>query len=313
MSKGILITLEGPEGAGKTTILHQILPILTQMGVDILTTREPGGIRIAESIREIILAPENTAIDGKTELLLFAAARRQHLNEKVRPALAEGKIVIIDRFIDSSVAYQGYARGIDVADVETINNFATDGLLPDLTLYFDVDTEIGLSRVMSGDREVNRLDLEAQEMHQKVRAGYQAIAKANPKRIVTIDASQAIDQVVAATLSTLQIRFPEIFASVFPSTSLKPKSAAASVRPLSSAKVKLLSAPVGVSPSGVTLKVRVLGTASNAPLLSCTEKLKLAYGLPCSSPSDTNRKCPSVMSATSTTVPAVTAMPFSNS
>ena len=211
MTKGILITLEGPEGAGKTTILQQILPILTQVGVAILITREPGGIRIAESIREIILAPENTAIDGRTELLLFAAARRQHLNEKVRPALAEGKIVIIDRFIDSSVAYQGYARGIDVADVEMINNFATDGLLPDLTLYFDVDTEIGLSRVMSGNREVNRLDLEAKEMHQKVRAGYQAIAKANPERIVTIDASQTIDQVVSTTLSTLQSRFPEIF------------------------------------------------------------------------------------------------------
>lgn len=211
MTKGILITLEGPEGAGKTTILQQILPILTQVGVAILTTREPGGIRIAESIREIILAPENTAIDGRTELLLFAAARRQHLNEKVRPALAEGEIVIIDRFIDSSVAYQGYARGIDVADVEMINNFATDGLLPDLTLYFDVDTEIGLSRVMSGNREVNRLDLEAEEMHQKVRAGYQAIAKANPERIVTIDASQTIDQVVSTTLSTLQSRFPEIF------------------------------------------------------------------------------------------------------
>ena len=211
MTKGILITLEGPEGAGKTTILQEILPILTQAGAAILTTREPGGIRIAESIREIILAPENTAIDGKTELLLFAAARRQHLNEKVRPALAEGKIVIIDRFIDSSVAYQGYARGIDVADVEMINNFATDGLLPDLTLYFDVDTEIGLSRVMSGNREVNRLDLEAKEMHQKVRAGYQAIAKANPERIVTIDASQTIDQVVSTTLSTLQSRFPEIF------------------------------------------------------------------------------------------------------
>lgn len=211
MTKGILITLEGPEGAGKTTILQQILPILTQVGVAILTTREPGGIRIAENIREIILAPENTAIDGRTELLLFAAARRQHLNEKVRPALAEGKIVIIDRFIDSSVAYQGYARGIDVADVEMINNFATDGLLPDLTLYFDVDTEIGLSRVMSGNREVNRLDLEAEEMHQKVRAGYQAIAKANPERIVTIDASQTIDQVVSTTLSTLQSRFPEIF------------------------------------------------------------------------------------------------------
>ena len=211
MTNGILITLEGPEGAGKTTILQEILPILTQAGAAILTTREPGGIRIAESIREIILAPENTAIDGKTELLLFAAARRQHLNEKVRPALAEGEIVIIDRFIDSSVAYQGYARGIDVADVEMINNFATDGLLPDLTLYFDVDTEIGLSRVMSGNREVNRLDLEAEEMHQKVRAGYQAIAKANPERIVTIDASQTIDQVVSTTLSTLQSRFPEIF------------------------------------------------------------------------------------------------------
>ena len=211
MTKGILITLEGPEGAGKTTILQQILPILTQVGVAILTTREPGGIRIAENIREIILAPENTAIDGKTELLLFAAARKQHLNEKVRPALAGGEIVIIDRFIDSSVAYQGYARGIDVADVEMINNFATDGLLPDLTLYFDVDTEIGLSRVMSGNREVNRLDLEAEEMHQKVRAGYQAIAKANPERIVTIDASQTIDQVVSTTLSTLQSRFPEIF------------------------------------------------------------------------------------------------------
>ena len=211
MTKGILITLEGPEGAGKTTILQQILPILTQVGVAILTTREPGGIRIAESIREIILAPENTAIDGRTELLLFAAARRQHLNEKVRPALAEGKIVIIDRFIDSSVAYQGYARGIDVADVEMINNFATDGLLPDLTLYFDVDTEIGLSRVMSGNREVNRLDLEAKEMHQKVRAGYQAIAKANHERIVTSDASQTSDQVVSTTLSTLQSRFPEIF------------------------------------------------------------------------------------------------------
>ncbi|XOQ36687.1 MAG: dTMP kinase [Lactococcus sp.] len=211
MTNGILITLEGPEGAGKTTILQEILPILTQAGVAILTTREPGGIRIAESIREIILAPENTAIDGKTELLLFAAARRQHLNEKVRPALAEGKIVIIDRFIDSSVAYQGYARGIDVADVEAINRFATDGLLPDLTLYLDVDTEVGLTRVMAGDREVNRLDLEAQEMHQKVRAGYQAIAKEHPERIVTIDASQALDQVVAATLVALQTRFPEIF------------------------------------------------------------------------------------------------------
>ena len=194
MNKGILITFEGPEGAGKTTVLQHILPELAKQDIDIITTREPGGIRIAESIREIILAPENTAIDGKTELLLFAAARRQHLNEKVLPALADGKLVIIDRFIDSSVAYQGYARGIPVSDVETINNFATDGLLPDLTLYFDVDTAIGLARVMTGDREVNRLDLEAQEMLEKVRAGYQKIAALHPERIITIDASQVLDQ-----------------------------------------------------------------------------------------------------------------------
>ena len=211
MNKGILITFEGPEGVGKTTVLQHILPELAKQDIDIVTTREPGGIRIAESIREIILAPENTAIDGKTELLLFAAARRQHLNEKVLPALADGKLVIIDRFIDSSVAYQGYARGIPVSDVETINNFATDGLLPDLTLYFDVDTAIGLARVMTGDREVNRLDLEAQEMHEKVRAGYQKIAALHPERIITIDASQELDQVIADTLFAIKTKFPESF------------------------------------------------------------------------------------------------------
>ena len=211
MNKGILITFEGPEGAGKTTVLQHVLPELAKQDIDIITTREPGGIRIAESIREIILAPENTAIDGKTELLLFAAARRQHLNEKVLPALADGKLVIIDRFIDFSVAYQGYARDIPVSDVEMINNFATDGLLPDLTLYFDVDTAVGLARVMTGDREVNRLDLEAQEMHEKVRAGYQKIAVLHPERIITIDASQELDQVIADTLLAIKTKFPESF------------------------------------------------------------------------------------------------------
>ncbi|GFH40892.1 dTMP kinase [Lactococcus insecticola] len=209
--KGILISLEGPEGAGKTTILQEILPHLEKNGAQVLTTREPGGIRIAESIREIILAPENTAIDGKTELLLFAAARRQHLNEKVLPALAAGKVVVIDRFIDSSVAYQGYARGIGVAETMAINDFATDGLLPDLTLYLDVATEIGLARVMTGDREINRLDLEAAEMHRKVRAGYQKIAAENPDRVKTIDAGQSISEVAEAAMTAITAKFPEIF------------------------------------------------------------------------------------------------------
>ena len=127
--------------------------------------------------------------------------------------MAESAIMGIHQSFGETNSYRGRFipyYGMNT-DVEMINNFATDGLLPDLTLYFDVDTEIGLSRVMSGNREVNRLDLEAEEMHQKVRAGYQAIAKANPERIVTIDASQTIDQVVSTTLSTLQSRFPEIF------------------------------------------------------------------------------------------------------
>ena len=208
---GILISLEGPDGAGKTTVLKEILPEIQKMKREIVPTREPGGVRVAEEIRQIILDPKNTEIDSKTELMLFAAARRLHMQEKMLPALQAGKVVIVDRFIDSSVAYQGYGRDLGVEVVDWLNYFATDGLKPDLTLYFDVDTEIGLSRVMSGNREVNRLDLEAKEMHQKVRAGYQAIAKANPERIVTIDASQTIDQVVSTTLSTLQSRFPEIF------------------------------------------------------------------------------------------------------
>lgn len=210
---GILITLEGPEGAGKTTILREILPELQKSNIEIVTTREPGGIRIAESIREIILSPDNATIDGETELLLFAAARRQHLNEKVRPALDEGKIVIIDRFIDSSVAYQGYARGISIEKVMLINDFATDGLLPDLTLYFDVDAEIGLKRVMSGNREVNRLDKESLQMHQKVQSGYHQIAKNQSDRVVTIDASNSIDQVVSETLSTIYKKFPNFLST----------------------------------------------------------------------------------------------------
>lgn len=209
---GIFISLEGPDGAGKTTVLKNILPTLEEGNRNIITTREPGGSRIAEEIREIILAPENTAIDGKTELLLYIAARRQHLNEKVKPALAQGDIVLVDRFIDSSVAYQGYGRGIDVESVDWLNNFATDGLKPDLTLYLDVDTETGLKRVMTGaNREINRLDLEKEEMHQKVRQGYLKIAAENSDRFVTIDASKSIDEVTQAAIDVIKERFPDNF------------------------------------------------------------------------------------------------------
>ncbi|WP_159564925.1 dTMP kinase [Streptococcus halichoeri] len=206
MKKGLLITVEGPDGAGKTSVLQEILPLLnTLLAGQLVTSREPGGVVIAEAIREVILDLNHSAMDAKTELLLYIAARRQHMVEKVKPALEQGQCVIMDRFIDSSVAYQGYGRGLDIEAIQWLNHYATDGRLPDLTLYFDVPSDIGLSRIsQNGQREVNRLDLEQLELHQRVRAGYQALAKAYPERIVTIDASQDFESVVADTVQVLR-------------------------------------------------------------------------------------------------------------
>ena len=205
---GILISLEGPDGAGKTTVLQNILPELEKSSYKVLQTREPGGVRVAEEIRNIILSTENTEIDSKTELMLFAAARRLHMQTKMLPALAAGKMVIVDRFIDSSVAYQGYGRELGVEPVNWLNEFATDGLKPDLTLYFDIDTDVALERIMKKRAdEVNRLDLERAEMHRKVRQGYLEIVKNEPERFVTIDASQELDKVVADTLTVIKKKF----------------------------------------------------------------------------------------------------------
>ena len=209
---GILISLEGPDGAGKTTVLKEILPEIQKMKREIVPTREPGGVRVAEEIRQIILDPKNTEIDSKTELMLFAAARRLHMQEKMLPALQAGKVVIVDRFIDSSVAYQGYGRDLGVEVVDWLNYFATDGLKPDFTLYFDVDTDVALERIMKNRAdEVNRLDLERAEMHRKVREGYLEIVVKEPERFVKIDASQPLEKVVADTLSVLKKRFVSEF------------------------------------------------------------------------------------------------------
>lgn len=193
MKKGIFITFEGPDGAGKTTIIQ----MLTEKFENTLLTREPGGIDIAEQIRSVILAKENTKMDARTEALLYAAARRQHLVEKVKPALAEGKMVLCDRFVDSSLAYQGYARGLGVDEVFGINQFAIGDMMPELTLYFDIDPELGLGRISENQgREVNRLDLESLAFHQKVHEGYQLLLKQFPERIVKIDASKGIEEVL---------------------------------------------------------------------------------------------------------------------
>lgn len=203
MKNGIIISFEGPDGAGKTTVLEQVLPVLQEKGYDIVTTREPGGVEIAERIRDVILDVNHVAMDSKTELLLYMAARRQHYVEKVLPALEAGKVVLIDRFIDSSIAYQGAGRGLDKDIITRLNSFATDGRKPDLTLYFDVESEIGLARIAkNAEREVNRLDLEKLDMHKRVREGYLALTE-QEKRIVTIDASRELADVVSETLHTI--------------------------------------------------------------------------------------------------------------
>ncbi|MDN4495405.1 dTMP kinase [Ureibacillus aquaedulcis] len=197
MKSNLFITFEGPEGAGKTTILNKIAERLQEEGIDVLATREPGGIEIAEKIREVILNPENTAMDERTEALLYAAARSQHFFEKVEPAMKQGKLVLCDRFIDSSLAYQGYARGIGMDEVLSINEFAIGKQLPDLTILFDLDPAVGLARIHShNERELNRLDVESLSFHEKVREGYHEVVKRYPDRIKIVNADQSVEKVV---------------------------------------------------------------------------------------------------------------------
>ena len=170
------ITFEGGEGCGKSTVLKAIKERLESEGVSVVLTREPGGTPIAEQIRNVILDKGNTAMDGRTEALLYAASRRQHLVEKIWPALQEGKTVLCDRYLDSSLAYQGGARGLGIDEVLSINLFATEGTYPDLTLLFDLEPEQGLARIAANqNREVNRLDLEKLDFHHQVRNNFLAL------------------------------------------------------------------------------------------------------------------------------------------
>ncbi len=203
----MFITLEGPEGSGKTTAVEAAVKKLQEMGYEIVRTREPGGTPISEQIRNVILDKENTAMDGRTEALLYAASRRQHLVEKVWPALKEGKIVICDRYLDSSLAYQGGARGLGIDEILNINLFATENTWPDLTLLFDIKPEIGLARISANaNREVNRLDLEKLDFHNKVRESFLQLAKRWPERFVIIDASLDRETVAKNTMEAILSR-----------------------------------------------------------------------------------------------------------
>ena len=191
--RGIFISFEGPDGSGKTTQIKLFSKYLEEKGYPVLMTREPGGTGISEKIREIILDPANTEMDGMTEALLYAAARAQHVAQLIKPAIEEGKIVLTDRFMDSSIAYQAYGRRLGDMVAE-VNKHATGGLSPDLTIWLDIDPETGKARA-SGDKGPDRLDLEASDFHERVRMGYKAISEAEPERFKRIDAAGSIEEI----------------------------------------------------------------------------------------------------------------------
>lgn len=201
--KGFFITFEGTEGSGKTTVIEKVVKYYIDKGYKVIKTREPGGSKIAEDIRNIILDLNNTNMDAITEAMLYAASRRQHLVEKVIPYLEQGYIVLCDRFIDSSLAYQGYARGLGIEKVYQLNLIATNGLLPLKTIYIDVHPEIGLSRIKNNNREQNRLDLEKLSFHQKVYEGYNQVSNMFKDRFIVINGEQEQEKVFNDTVEVL--------------------------------------------------------------------------------------------------------------
>lgn len=205
---GKFITFEGPDGSGKTSVVARLIELLNDEGVtEIVSTREPGGSVIAERIRKVILDVNHTEMDSRTEALLYAAARRQHLVERILPSLKEGKLVLCDRFVDSSLAYQGIARGIDIEKIWQINQFAIEGYMPVLTFLLDVPAEIGLERIYKArkQRQYDRLDQESLSFHQKTRQAFLDFAE-NSERIVVVDATQSIDDVAKTCLAILKER-----------------------------------------------------------------------------------------------------------
>ena len=203
----MFITIEGPEGSGKSSLTKEVAKRLEAEGFKVVMTREPGGTPIAEQIREVILNKENTKMDKVTEALLYAAARRQHLVEKVWPLTNEGAIVISDRFLDSSLAYQGGARGLGIDYILALNQYATEGYQPDLTLLFDIEPELGLARIAANKgREVNRLDLEKIEFHKEVRKTFLDIAHRFDNRFVILDASKSFEEVIEDAYQAIKQR-----------------------------------------------------------------------------------------------------------
>jgi dTMP kinase len=205
MKQGLFITLEGADGSGKTTQMDKIVQFFEQNNIEYIVTREPGGMDLGHKIRDILLNYDGE-VDSTCEMFLYLADRAQHMQTKIKKALAQGKVVLCDRHTDSTLAYQGYARGLDIDEINLLNNIATRGKKPDLTLLFDVDTEVAMERV--GNRaEKDRLEAEGAKFHQKVRNGYLEIEKKEPERIKIINSNLDIDSVWAQVESILKEKF----------------------------------------------------------------------------------------------------------
>ena len=200
---GIFISMEGPDGAGKTTQIELLKAYLENKGYEMLITREPGGTKISEAIRSIILDRSNSEMDYMTEALLYASARAQLVAEVIKPAIAAGKAVISDRFVDSSAVYQGMARGLGVENVYKINEFAIQDMMPKLTIHLDLPASVGIMR-KKNQAELDRMELEKAEFHERVAEGYRQLAKMFPKRIYTIDATLPVEEIHKLILSKLE-------------------------------------------------------------------------------------------------------------
>lgn len=205
MRKGFFVTIEGCEGVGKSTLLRGLKDYLETAGRDAVFTREPGGTEVAERIRAVILDPENAAMTPTAELLLYAAARAQHTEEKIIPAVRDGKLVICDRYSDSTLAYQSYARGLDRGECLAADEIARRGIKPDLTVFLDLSPERGFARKGGADKG-DRLEREKIDFHERVYAGFRAIAESDPDRVVAVDASKSKEEVLAAVVSLLKER-----------------------------------------------------------------------------------------------------------
>ncbi len=203
----MFITFEGPDGSGKTTQVAPLSEFLTQRGYQVLITREPGGTAIGDQIRQVLSDLKNTGMHPRSETLLFLAARAQLVEQVIKPHLADGHIVLCDRYADSTMAYQGYGHQNDLDQINSLINFATGGLKPDLTLLLDVGAEAGLTRKAEGT-EWNRLDAYSLEFHERVRQGYAELAQAEPERWVVIDADQPADRVQEMIRQVVQSRLP---------------------------------------------------------------------------------------------------------